>query len=228
MPLADIPRIGTGTVVRDARQFRHIGETVSTFLNAGGRLIDTAPSYKVQPKLASALAKWPRDVLWVTSKIPLVAMGYEPTLRQVNATLEELRTPWVDLMLIHRPNNSPGPKGDKEQQVTRRLRLSSFRALLDARAAGLVRHVGVSNYGVAYLNELAEAGLPMPFANELEFHPFIETRQWALVRRCQALGIRIIAYNSLGGLGALRDAPPTLAAIAAAHRATPAQVMLRL
>lgn len=233
MPL-DIPLVGTGTVVRSNRQYANLPATIATFLALGGRLIDTAPAYGgVQAKLAQPLARVPRRELFLVSKVSIQGMGYVETLRTVNQTLRQLRTAYVDLFLVHRANNAPGKKGDREARVTSRLRLETYRALLTAQKAGLVRHVGVSNYGILYLNELAEAGLPRPAANELEFHPFIDARQWALVRSCQSRGIHVIAYNSLGGAGGALSsvfdgtagAPPR--AIASAHGMSLSQVLLR-
>ena len=224
-----MPFVGTGTVVRDNKQFHQISNTIASFLEAGGRLIDTAPSYangRMQKALAASIKRWPRSDLWVTSKIPVPAMGYHKTLMQVNETLRDLQVGYVDLMLVHRATNAPGPKGAKQQRVTQALRLATYRALLNAKVAGLVRHVGVSNHGIVYLEEISEAGLPLPEANEIEFHPWIDERQWALVRYCRQHSIHVIAYNSLGGLGASR-ATPRVASLAKHYGKTEAQILLR-
>ena len=224
-----IPVLGMGTVVRDGRQLRELPSTVATFLEVGGHLIDTAPTYgsgKAQSRIGVTLAQWPRSHLWLTSKIPVASMGFEATLRQVNKTLRDLHTPYVDLMLVHRPTNAPGPKGANQQRVTRALRLATYRALLHAQSAGLIRHVGVSNHGIIYLRELAEAGLAAPVVNEIEFHPWIDEQQWQLVRYCRSRGIHLIAYNSLGGLGA-SHAAPQVTKLAQRHKRGEAQILLR-
>ena len=62
-----MPFVGTGTVVRDNKQFHHISNTIASFLEAGGRLIDTAPSYangRMQKALSSQIKRWPRRALW--------------------------------------------------------------------------------------------------------------------------------------------------------------------
>ena len=167
LPLPHLPLVGSGTVVRSSRQYKELPTTIRTFLEAGGRLIDTASSYGgTEAKLAEPLSRVARSELFVISKISIPSMGYESTLRQVNATLASLRTRYVDLMLVHRPNNAPGRKGERDQRVTRALRLDTYRALVEAQQLGLVRFVGVSNFGIIYLRELEEAGLPPPAANE--------------------------------------------------------------
>lgn len=224
-----MPSVGLGTVVRSAQQLHDVPKTMSTYLEAGGHLIDTAPTYgsgKMQRKLGESLSKWPREQFWLISKIPVVAMGYEKTLRQVNSTLLDLRVSHLDLLLVHRPSNAPGVKGATQQRVTRQLRVDTWRALVDVQRAGLVQHIGVSNHGIVYLQELEEAGLPMPAVNEIELHPWVDTRQWELVRYCRARAIHIIAYNSLGGLGASRSTA-RVAQLATKYGRTEAQILLR-
>lgn len=231
--LAAIPAVGMGTFVRNSKQSRDIGRTAATFYELGGRLIDTAPTYgypygsgTAQLQLGKAIARLPREQLWLISKIPIQAMGFESTLQQVNDSLRDLGTSHLELVLVHRATNSLTVKGAKQQRVTRTLRIATWRALLAVQHAGLVRHIGVSNHGIVYLRELAEAGLPAPEVNEIELHPWIDARQRALLRYCRSHGIYIIAYNSLGGLGASHSTP-FVASLANKHGKSEAQILLR-
>lgn len=227
--LEAMPLLGMGTAVKSVKSAHEIGNTMVAFLEAGGRLVDTAPTYgdgKVQRRLGESLVAWPRERPWVISKIPITAMGYESTLRQVNDSLRDLRASQIEMVLVHRACNALGAKGAKQQRVTWQLRLDTWRALLHAQRSGLVRHIGVSNHGIVFLRELAEAGLPPPAVNEVELHPWIDARQWELVRYCRDNGIHVIAYNSLGGLGASRSTP-LVAALAAKYGKTEAQILLR-
>ena len=166
LPLPHLPLVGSGTVVRSSRQYKELPTTIRTFLEAGGRLIDTASSYGgTEAKLAEPLSRVARSELFVISKISIPSMGYESTLRQVNATLASLRTRYVDLMLVHRPNNAPGRKGERDRHDARPAP-RHVRVSVEAQQPGLVRFVGVSNFGIIYLRELEEAGLPPPAANE--------------------------------------------------------------
>ena len=74
LPLSGMPLVGMGTAVRSKAQLLGMQDSVSAFLAAGGRLIDTAPTYgsgKLQALLAEPMSRWPRGELWLTSKIPV-------------------------------------------------------------------------------------------------------------------------------------------------------------
>jgi len=133
-------------------------------------------------------------------------MGYTATLKSLNDTLTELGTPYLDLALVHRANSDLRASA-MLKPVTSTSRIGTWRALQDAQQLGMIRHTGVSNYGLVYLRELEEAGLPLPRYIELEFHPWVDELQVSLVRYCQSRGIRIIAHNSLGSLGAQHSTP---------------------
>lgn len=232
-----MPMVGLGTVVRykgaksrpQNGRYAALATALQAHLRGGGRTIDTAPTYghgASHAEVAAALrSRWApaRAELFAISKIPPEDMGYRKALLRINRTLEELATPYVDLMLIHRPHGAPNKAGARVPHVSRGMRISTWKALLHAQAMGLVRHVGVANYGIVYLRELEEAGLPPPAAQQLEFHPWIDERQWELVRFCQARGMRIIGYNSLGGLGASRSVK-SVSALSAELGRTEAQV----
>ena len=85
--------------------------------------------------------------------------------------------------------------------------------------------VGVSNFGVAHLKELVDSPLTsvVPAANEVELHPFL--RKDAIEEFCSERGIRLIAYSPLAR--AQRMGHPTLAAVAARHGVSDAQVLVR-
>ena len=150
-------------------------------------------------------------------------MGYEKTLLRLNQTLLELRTDYLDVALIHRPNNAAVEKVRKVY-VDRELRLSTWQALQKARQLGIIRYAGVSNFGEAYLNELSEAGLPRPAVNELEFNPLVSPEQRDLVQFCHDNGIAVVGYNSLGGQRAQRGA---LAKLGSDKGVSEVQLLLR-
>lgn len=95
---------------------------------------------------------------------------------------------------------------------------------------GLVRSIGVSNFGVAQLCDLLSYARHRPVVNQVEAHPFLQQR--ALVEFCHREGVHVVAYAPLGrpgqhgdGIPLLED--PTIGEIAARHGAVPAQVALR-
>ena len=58
----------------------------------------------------------------------------------------------------------------------RERRLEQWRACVECQQRGLVRSIGVSNFGVSHLKEIEASGLPLPAANQLELHPLARSR----------------------------------------------------
>ena len=88
---------------------------------------------------------------------------------------------------------------------------------------GLARHIGVSNFTVALVEEaVALADEPL-VCNQIEVHPFID--QSKVIAACRRHGLAIVAYSPVARGGVTRD--KVLARIAAAHGKSAAQVSLR-
>jgi len=101
--------------------------------------------------------------------------------------------------------------------------------------AGLVRRIGVCNYGVAVLRDLLATARIPPAVLQVEMHPRLA--QEKLLRFCRESGIAVTAFSPLGapsyvplGMAAESDSllgHPVVTGIAAAAGRTPAQVLLR-
>ena len=104
---------------------------------------------------------------------------------------------YVDLYLIHAPH--PGK------------RLDSWRALEHLQSIGLVRSIGVSNYGIVHLEELLEVATVTPAVNQIEMHPFLVRH--ALVVWCEERNIVVEGYSPLAKARRLDD--PDIVALAA-------------
>jgi diketogulonate reductase-like aldo/keto reductase len=115
-----------------------------------------------------------------------------------------------DLLLLHWPNPSV-PLAE------------TVRALNDAKRCGLARHIGVSNFTVALIQEaLARSEEPL-IADQVEYQPYLG--QAAVLEEVRANGMALIAYTPLAHGRVFDD--PTLARIGARHAKTPGQVTLR-
>jgi 2,5-diketo-D-gluconate reductase A len=113
---------------------------------------------------------------------------YAQTIETLKQQLVQLQLDYVDLYLIHAP--------------LAELRLEQWNALVELKKSGLTRHIGVANYNEARIQEILEAGLAKPEANQVEFHPLCARRDltWYL----QANSIAPIAYSSLAPLATWR------------------------
>lgn len=185
---------------------------VTAALEAGYRAFDTAQMYGNEAEVGAALqgASLPRDALFVTTKVHPDNFDAARFISSVEKSVEALGLGPVDLLLLHWP-----PVGGDVRP--------SLELLSEARARGLTKHVGVSNYTVAML-KTAVATIPDPIAvNQVEFHPFLD--QTRLMEGSAALGVPLAAYCAVARGAVMED--PVLREIGAACGRTAAQVALR-
>jgi 2,5-diketo-D-gluconate reductase A len=182
---------------------------VRTALDAGYRHLDTATVYRNESEVGTGLAESavPRDDVFVTTKCPPRNTGRAvETLRR---SLDGLRTDHVDLWLVH----WPGGEGAD---------LDLWQELLQARAEGLTRDVGVSNYSLDQLDELTKETGETPAVNQVEWSPYLFDA--ATLEAHRQRGVVLEGYSGLRG-GTLGD--PVVTAIAERLGRTPAQVIVR-
>ena len=181
-------------------------------LEVGYRSIDTAQAYYNEEQVGAAIAASgvAREDIFLTSKVWLEHFGYEQTRASVEESLRKLKTDYLDLMLLHQPF------GDA---------FGAWHALEDLYEEGKLRAIGISNFYVDRLVEFCEFNRIKPMVNQMETHPFdqqVELMEWE-----EKYGVQHEAWAPFGeGRGGLFQ-NEVLAAIAAAHGKTTAQVMLR-
>lgn len=206
----EMPQFGFGVFqVPDAETTA----AVATALDAGYRSIDTAAVYGNEAGVGRAIAESgiPRDELFVTSKLWIDALGEDEAIRGYEASLERLGLERLDLFLIH----WPAPETDRY--------LDAWRGLTRLAEDGRVGAIGVSNFLPEHLERLAEVSDIVPAVNQVELHPALQNR--ATAEANAARGIATEAWSPLAQGAAL--GAPAVAAIAARHGVTPAQVVLR-
>jgi 2,5-diketo-D-gluconate reductase A len=178
-------------------------------LDVGYRHIDTARVYGNEEQVGRAVAASgvPRADVFVTTKLPPSRAGHER--RTLEESLDALGFDDVDLWLIHWP-----PGGRARPDVWERL--------LELRAEGLAREVGVSNYSVRQIDELEQATGRLPAVNQIEWSPSLFQRD--LLDAHRERGVQLEGYSPLRTMN-LNDG--RLRRIAEEHGVTPAQVVLR-
>lgn len=204
-----IPQLGFGVFQVDPATTQ---EVVEHALEAGYRHIDTAKVYGNEEGVGKALAASgvDRDDVFVTTKLWNADQGRDATLAAFDASLERLGLDVLDLYLIHWPMPENGTF------------VETWSALEELRASGRVRAIGVSNFRAEDLAALESAGLSTPAINQVEAHPLLA--QVSLREYHQAHGILTEAWSPLAQ-GEVLDLPE-ITGIAAAHDATPAQVVI--
>ncbi|ORY01933.1 2,5-didehydrogluconate reductase [Basidiobolus meristosporus CBS 931.73] len=206
-----IPQFGLG--VYQAKPGEVAENAVLIALKAGYRLIDTAAGYRNEKDVGEALRKSgiPREEVFISTKLNNCDQGYESTMTAFNNSLRLLGLDYLDLYLLHSPN--PGPRKRKE----------SWQALEELVKKGLIRNIGVSNYGKHHLDELLEYCTIRPVINQIEIHPWLTRVE--LVEYCRKLNIAVEAYSPLAKGRKLND--ERLVNIASKHSKDPAQILLR-
>lgn len=212
LPLNDgrkMPVLGLG--VWQAGTGPRVVRAVSTALESGYRLIDTAKLYGNEAEVGEAVRRGPvrREEIFVTTKLWNDDHGLAKAKRAFEASVRRMGLDYLDLYLIHWPGAGE--------------RVETWKALTEIAREGRCRSIGVSNFTVEHLEELAQSTDVVPAVNQVELHPFLFQRE--LIDYCQRHHIQVQAYSPLARAHRLDD--PTLLALARAHRRSPAQVMLR-
>lgn len=205
----EMPWVGFGTFKSEPGRVTE--QAVAWSLEIGYRHVDTAAFYANEADVGRAVraSGIPRSQIFVTTKVWNADQGYDRTLRAFEKSSRTLDLGVVDLYLVHWP-----VKGKFTE---------TWRALERLLADGRVRAIGVSNFKVHHLEELAKTASVVPAVNQVEFHPFL--LQPDLLAYDQAKGIRHEAWSPLTRGRSLDD--PVVAGVARAHGRTPAQVLLR-
>ena len=214
---ARIPALGFGTYLMTGDECR---EAVLAALRSGYRHIDTAQGYMNEAQVADALEQSgvPRGEVFLTSKLWCDSHGTDATRRAIRDTLRRLRTDYLDLYLIHAPDN----QGETPEEVVE-LRRQSWLVMEEEHRKGTLKAIGVSNFEPRHIEQLKTWGASTPSVNQVECHPYLQQRK--LADYCAAKGIVVEAYGSVGADGLLAD--PAVLKIAKAHQRSPAQVLLR-
>jgi 2,5-diketo-D-gluconate reductase B len=206
---ARIPLLGLGTWELRGRACARVVEQA---LRLGYRHIDTAQLYENEREVGEGLhaSGVRRDDVFVTTKIWPSHFAPRDLERSARDRLAQLRLSEVDLLLLHWPNPKV-PLAD------------TLGALVKVKNDGLARHIGVSNFTVALIEEALKATSEPLVCNQFECHPFLD--QSRLIAECRKQGMAVVAYSPIAR-GAARN-NEVLKRIGAAHKKTATQICLR-
>ena len=205
-----IPAIGFGVfmIPNDGPTY----EAVLAALKAGYRHIDTAAAYLNEGDVGRAVrdSGIPRDQIWVTTKLWPQDYAVADAPAGIELSLKNLGLDYIDLMLLHQPY---GPVDE------------AWAALEDAKAAGKIRSIGVSNMNVNIWNKWVPGFKTLPAVNQVECNPLFQQRELREV--LDPLGVVLECWYPLGHGNAELLNNPTIVALAAKYGKNAGQIILR-
>ncbi|KAI1720524.1 aldo/keto reductase family domain-containing protein [Ditylenchus destructor] len=239
-----LPLFGLGTwLANDASQLK---VALRAALDAGYRYIDTAALYKNEDVIGEVLqeyynaGKFKREDVFITTKLPFY--GHSHVDQFLKKSLENLKTDYIDLYLVHTPlptkvkADLSQPEADAEGKFVPELvpLIDTWRAVEKQYKSGTVKAIGVSNFNEKQLQELYNQAEIKPQNLQVECHILFPQNE--LVALCKKLNISVTSYGTLGSPGsiAIRAGPdgnlfshPLVVELAKKHNKTPAQILLR-
>ncbi|XP_072934253.1 aldo-keto reductase AKR2E4-like [Epargyreus clarus] len=227
--------LGTGRgTAKETESVDVVRQAVYWAIEAGYRHIDTAAIYEDESEvgqgIADAIAKGlvKREELFVTTKLWSDKHRQDQVVPALRESLSKLGLDYIDLYLVHfpvaiKPDYSPD---DIDY-------LETWRGMEEAKALGLARSIGVSNFNAKQLDRLIANCKVRPVVNEIEVNP--TNTQIDLVTHCQAQAVAVMAYSPFGFLvsrGTSNAPPPRvddplLVSMAQKYGKTTSQIVLR-
>jgi diketogulonate reductase-like aldo/keto reductase len=206
---ARIPVVGLGTW--DLRG-PTCAQVVEQALRIGYRHIDTAQAYDNEREVGQGLraSGVKRSDVFVTTKVWWTNLARRDLESSVTQSLSRLGLDQIDLLLLHWPNPTV-PLAE------------SLEALAAMKMRGMARHIGVSNFTVALLEEAVRLCKQPLVTNQIEYHPYLD--QSKVIAACRGQGVVVTAYSPIARGRAAGD--DVLERIGQAHRKSAAQVSLR-
>lgn len=186
--------------------------SITSALNSGVRLIDTAYMYHNEEEIGRAVrdSNVPREEIFITTK--LYPNQYADPEYAIDLALETLDVEYIDLLLLHHPGEND---------------VKAYKAMEQAVQKGKVRSIGLSNWYIEELEEFLPEITVMPAVVQNEIHPYYQELE--VVPYIQSKGIVVEGWYPFGGRGHTSELlnDETIVEIAQNHNVTAAQVILR-
>ena len=187
-----ISRLGFGGIPIQKVDVPTVRALMEKLAASGVNYIDTARGYTVSEAYLGEALEGLRDKFVLATKS--MARTKEAMAKDIETSLGNLRTDYIDLYQIHNPSlkeleavTAPG---------------GALEALLEAKAAGKIGHIGVT----AHMATVFERALEMDWVETVMFpYNIVETQGEALMQRCTEQNVGFICMKPLAG-GALEDA----------------------
>ena len=206
---AKIPALGLGTWQLNG----DVGTNITReALKLGYRHLDCALIYGNEKEVGAGLhaSGVKREDIFITTKVPHTELAPANLEKAVKQSLTNLRLSDVNLLLIHWPNPDV-PLAD------------TLGAMAKMKKQGLTRHIGISNFTVALIEEAVKLSSEPIVTNQIEWHPYLDEHK--VHAACRKHGIAVTAYCPIARGRAVGD--EVLTRIGKTYGKTAGQVSLR-
>lgn len=151
----------------------------------GINFFDTARFYSdSEEKIGIALSDVRKNIYIATKTM---STNVEEMKRQLDTSLHNLKTDYLDIYQFHNPSYCPKP-GDEA---------GLYDFMLSLKEQGIVKHIGITNHGLAVANEAIESGLYETL--QFPFNCLSLDEELALAKKCQDKNMGFIAMKALSG-----------------------------
>lgn len=188
-------------------------ETLENLIECGVRSFDSGARYGTEAPIGKFFRSCglPREELYLTTKVNNRMQGYDKTMQDFEQSMKNTGLEYIDLYLIHCPVPVKG------------LYVDTWKALEEIYYSGRVKAIGVSNFTVQQLYDLADVSDIVPVVNQYEQHPFyVQANLLAYERRHNIIPQ---SYSPLGQGRFAKD--HRLQWLAEKYGKTVAQIILR-
>ena len=205
-----IPAVGFGVfmIPADGSTYKAVREA----LDAGYRHIDTATAYFNEEEVGKAVrdSGISREEIFITSKLWLSHYGYERAKLGIDRSLKKLGLDYIDLYLIHQPyGDVPG----------------AWKAMEEAKAAGKLRSIGVSNMTPKIWNEFVPQFSTLPSVDQVECNPFSQQKELRAI--LDKNNVKLECWYPLGHGNAELLNDPLITELAQKYEKDAGQIILR-
>lgn len=188
-----------------------VDEVVRYAVDHGCNFFDTAELYYdggSEQSLGSAIKGIPREKLLICTKISPSNTEPRKLAEHCEASLRRLQTDYIDLYLVHWPITAHSIEHFTAEPMEPPSVPDAFAALARLQRAGKIRHIGVSNFGRAKLDEALSTGAAIA-VNQLPYSLLTRAIEFDILPHCQNQGVGVVGCMSLLQ-GILADIYPTL------------------
>jgi len=239
-----MPALGLGTLF--ARDESVLENALITAIEAGYRHIDTAYVYENEAMIGRALKKLfdsgkiKREELFITTKLPMIAIYPEKVEPFLKKSLESLQLDYVDLYLVHSPLAARKLDKDSAEFEPKTDHIGVWKKMEEQVDAGRAKAIGLSNFNTKQIDKILNIARIKPANLQIEVYLYFQQRE--ILDYCKKKGITVVAYAALGSAEFIKhinqggtvniELPdiltnPVVQKIATKHSKTSAQILLR-